>query len=378
MLNSLDETLYHQAPVPFEQAAVTDHRFYDRYSYTTFAPDGTAGVLTGMAVYKNLNVMDGFVATQAGSRVQRNLRLSRPLRPIVEPLTLGPMRTTFPEAFAVNRFICESNEYGDSYDLTFRPFFTRLESPHHGMADGRVHQDYRRFSQIGWTSGTLVVDGAEHTFDRWFGWRDHSWGVRPGVGGFEPYTGTRSRGGVPSSMRAGGLGILLIYVGFATESYGGFFQLIEDENGRRIYIDGSIGINGEKSSEVVDATHKISFAPGTRLYDTMELDIATADGDTWHLDVEAVGRAWVYKGTGYDHGWNDEKGLGAWRGDGLTVEADEYDVVDMEEAVLPDGRRLRPVHREQPVKVRMRGEDGNGHSPLFVVGPNQPYGLPAR
>lgn len=197
---SIDESLYHRAPIPFEQAAVTDH--YDRYSYTTSAPTAQPGPLTGMAVYKNMNVMDGFVTTQAESPRQRNLRLSRPLRPIVEPPTLGPMRTEFSIAFALNRFVCEPNEYGDSFDLTFRPFFTRPESPHHGMADGRVHTDYRRFSQIRWTSGTMVIDGKEHSFDNWFVWRDHSWGVRPGVGGFEAFTGTRTCGGVPSTMRA--------------------------------------------------------------------------------------------------------------------------------------------------------------------------------
>ncbi|MCG2621292.1 hypothetical protein LVY72_05115 [Arthrobacter sp. I2-34] len=378
MLTSLDESLYHQSPLLFQQAAVTDHRFYDRYAYTTMAPDGSAALLTGMGVYKNLNVMDGFVTTQAGQSVQRNIRISRPLRPIVEPLTLGPMRTEFPVAFQETRMICEPNEYGDAFDLTFRPVFTRLENPHYGETDGRVTQDYRRFSQVGWTSGTLVVDGQEHTLDKWFGWRDHSWGVRPGVGGFEPFTGTRNRGGIPSASRGGGLGILLVYVAFATDSYSGFFFTIEDENGKRIYLDGAMQVNGEEPSEIVDGSHEIKFIPGTRLYSTMSIQAKTADGQVWDLDVEAIGRAWVYRGTGYDHGWNDTKGLGAWRGDELTVETDVYGVGDVEETVMPDGGRIRPIHREQPVRVRVRGEEGNGHSPLFVVGPNRVYGLEER
>lgn len=212
-LISYDESLYHQVPKPFGESGFTDHRFYDRYSYTLYSPDGNVGLLSGLAVYKNLNVMDGFAATQVDSKWQRNMRFSRPLHPIVEPLQLGPMRTEFPpEPFKVTRMICEPNEYGDAFDLTFRPVFTRSENPHYGEANGRVHQDYRRFSQVGWTSGSIVVDGNEHQFDRWFGWRDHSWGVRPpGVGGFEPFTGQKARGGIPSSSRAGGLGILLVY-----------------------------------------------------------------------------------------------------------------------------------------------------------------------
>ena len=31
MLSGLDETLMHQGPLPFAQALLSDHRFYDRY-----------------------------------------------------------------------------------------------------------------------------------------------------------------------------------------------------------------------------------------------------------------------------------------------------------------------------------------------------------
>lgn len=374
-LISHDESLYHQVPKPFSESGFTDHRFYDRYSYTLYSPDGNVGLLTGLAVYKNLNVMDGFAATQLNSEVQRNMRFSRPLHPIVEPLQLGPMRTEFPEAFKVTRMICEPNEYGDAFDLTFRPVFTRSENPHYGEANGRVHQDYRRFSQVGWTSGSIVVDGQEHTFDRWFGWRDHSWGVRPGVGGFEPFTGQKARGGIPSSSRAGGLGILLVYCGFATDSYSGFFFTIEDENGKTLYVDGAFKNADGVESEVVSVEHQLTFVPDTHVFSEMKLQAKTADGETWDLDVTAMGRGWVYRGTGYDAGWNDGQGLGYWRGHDLTVETDQYDVSHPENVVMPDGTTLRPYHREQPVKVKLRGEEGFGHSPMMVVGPNKRYGL---
>jgi len=86
--------------------------------------------------------------------------------------------------------------------------------------DGRLHTDYWRFSQVGWTNGAALIDGKQYEVNRWFSWRDHSWGVRPGVGGFEPFTGTKAGAGLPSSIRAAGLGILVIYLGFATDNYG--------------------------------------------------------------------------------------------------------------------------------------------------------------
>lgn len=376
MLTSLDETLFHQGPVPFEQALVSDHRFYDRYVFTAVRADGQVGLVTGMAVYKNLNVMDGFVAAQVGGVRQRNLRLSRPLRPIATEHELGPLRTEFCEAFKTLRLVCERNEHGDSFDLTFRGFLPpHLEAHHFGRVDGRVHTDYWRFSQIGWTSGSALVAGRQYAVERWFSWRDHSWGLRPGVGGFEPFTGTRAAGGLPSSIRAGGLGILVIYLGFATENFGGVFQLQEDENGRRLYLDGSIGSADGAVHEIVEVEHEISFIPGTRLFDRMRLQLTASDARQWHIEVESIGRAWVFKGLGYDSGFNDEKGMGVWRGDALTVESDVYDVSDVEEVILPDGRRLRPRHREQPVRVQVNGEAGQGHFPIIVIGRNRRYGL---
>ncbi len=93
MLSGLDETLMHQGPLPFSQALLSDHRFYDRYVVSGFRSDGRAGIVTGIGVYKNLNVMDGHALTQFGASRQRNMRFSRPLHPVGEPLRLGPLRT---------------------------------------------------------------------------------------------------------------------------------------------------------------------------------------------------------------------------------------------------------------------------------------------
>jgi len=374
MLTGLDETLLHQGPL-LDAALVSDHRFYDRYVFTAVRPDGQIGIVTGMAVYKYLNVMEGYVATQVAGARQRNMRLSRPLRPIASGRELGPLRTEFTEPFKTLRFLCNRSERGDSFDLTFHAFLApHLEAHHFGRVDGRVHTDYSRFSQVGWTSGAALVDGKAYEVDRWFSWRDHSWGLRPGVGGFEPFTGTRAGSGLPSSIRAGGRGILVIYLGFATDSYGGVFQLQEDENGGRLYLDGSIGTRAG-TREIVDAEHEISFIPGTRLFDRTQLRLTASDGVKWDIDVEALGRAWVFKGLGYDGGFNDEKGMGVWRSDALTVETDTYDISHAEEVVMPDGRRLRPRHREQPVTVSLNGEVGQGHFPIIAIGPNKRYGL---
>ncbi len=187
--------------------------------------------------------------------------------------------------------ICEPNEYGDAFDLTFRPVFTRSENPHYGEANGRVHQDYRRFSQVGWTSGSIVVDGNEHQFDRWFGWRDHSWG-RPPPRGRRLRTVHRAEGSrrhpelEPGRWPGHPAGLLR----FATDSYSGFFFTIEDENGKTLYVDGAFKDADGVESEVVSLEHQLTFVPDTHVFSAMKLQAKTANGETWDLDVTAMGR----------------------------------------------------------------------------------------
>ena len=189
-----------------------------------------------MGVYKNLNVTDGFALTQsarAGSAICASRNDCIPL-----PSRCGSDRCerNFRAFQDAALWFVSPNEHGDSFDLTFRGFLdAHLESHHFGRTDGRVHTDYWRFSQVGWLDGTAQIDGRTHAVEKWFSWRDHSWGVRPGVGGFEPFTGTRAGGGLPSSIRAGGRGMLVMYLGFATDDYAGMIQLQEDEDGKRLY-----------------------------------------------------------------------------------------------------------------------------------------------
>src|SRR5438876_6126743 len=107
-LTDLDETLMHQTSLPFAFAATSDHRFYDRYYISMFAPDGSAAIINGIGVYKNMNVMDGFVATLSGG-VQTNHRFSRPLLPELPgmAMSLGPIRAEIIEPFKKARYAVE-------------------------------------------------------------------------------------------------------------------------------------------------------------------------------------------------------------------------------------------------------------------------------
>ena len=103
--------------------------------------------------------------------------------------------------------------------------------------------------------------------------------------------------------------------------------------------------------------------------------LTTADGSTWDVDAEPVLTVWAYRGTGYDGGFDDGRGLGVFRGE--IVEHDVYDVSHPEDVVVPGGTTLRPLHREQGARVTVNGSPGFAHLPVFLIGANERYGLTA-
>ncbi len=377
MLTDLDETLMHQVSLPFEYAQTSDHRFYDRYYISTFAPDGRFALINGMGVYKNMNVMDGFAATRSGV-FQRNRRFSRALRPNLPGMRmeLGPLRAEILEPFKKARYVCEADGDADSYDLTFDAFLPpHLENHHVSRGDGRLHTDYWRQSQLGHVNGSLRIGGETVKVENWFMWRDHSWGVRPGVGGFEPTTGMRAAGSLPSAARAGGLGMIIFGVAAATPSTGCIFQLQENEHGQAYYLDGNIAAPGQAPSEIVSIEHDVVFQPGSRLYKSAQFRLKTADGRDIEVATEAVGTAWTMRGAGYDSGYADGKGMGVYRSEAVVEECDIYDLSQGDEVIMPNGERVVPRHRERNARITINGEPGCAHAVIMAVGRNKKYGL---
>lgn len=365
MLTSLDETLQHQTPEPFGHVVSSDHRFFDRNWFGCFSPDGRAGVITGLGAYANMNTLDGFAAVQLDGK-QHNVRASRPLRPRLGDLRVGPIVHDVVEPLWRHRLALDPNGPGAaSFDLTWEGVApAHLEPRHVDRLDGRLFQDYHRFDQVGTVSGWVQVGNERIEADHWFGARDHSWGIRRGVGGFEPFTGS-----MPPEIH----GMLFIWMEFAAEGITGHVQLHEDGAGRRQSLEGFILIDGRQPVGITDAAHDVRFRSMMRAYEHLHLDVACDDGTAWQIDAEPVLTAWAYKGTGYDSGFDDGKGLGAFRGE--IVEHDVYDVSHPEDVVLPDGTTIRPMHREQGARITINGKAGFAHLPVMAIGRIERYGL---
>lgn len=375
MLSGPDETLRHQLPTTFDHVGTSDPRFYDRFFFGVHDPEGRLSLHIGLGLYTNMNVMDGYVAAvvpRVGAGAdQHNLRMSRALRPDIDRVGIGSYSIEILEPFVRSRVTLPAGEHPVALELEWTATAPAKEEEHHfRRLRGRVASDYHRYTIVGEASGWVELAGTHYDVDRWFGARDHSWGVREQVAGPEPVTG-------PPGFGMESVGYVFSWLPFQCGELRGHVQLQTLGDGTVIYRDGVIhGLDESVASAdtIVDVTHEVDFHPGTRQFSQIRAVWTTAGGRTLDVVIEPLSRPFSMDGTGYDWGFADGQGLGVYRGE-HHVETDVYDLSDPEAVVRPDGEVRRPMHRETPVRVVIGGDRGVGHQVFVVSGPVPVLGL---
>lgn len=180
-----DEFLNHQTANTFASVAEPDHGWTEKVWFTVMRKDAQLQVDFGLGKYTNRNLIDGFAGVQHGTQ-QRTIRASRVLRPRIDETAVGPLQYEVIEPFKKLRIsVAENAAQPIKFDLiwtsTMPAFFEGRDLAIH---DGRKSSDVVRYHQAGTVSGWIEIDGKRHTVnpDEWFGFRDHSWGVREHVG----------------------------------------------------------------------------------------------------------------------------------------------------------------------------------------------------
>jgi hypothetical protein len=238
-LTEFDEFPFHQHPTPFNIPHTSDVHFNDGYFCAAFAADWY--VVSGIRLHPNMNVLDGFAGLARGG-MQRVLRASRALRPHAGELSVGPLRVDIRKPMREVMISLADNEGGFSFALTFRaralPF---LEAPYRLRKHGHLIHDLVRYTQICAATGTVVVDDETTAADDWHAIRDHSWGVRSGMGPATPH------GGVGRDKDEIDRRRFRIWVPFSLDRYTGFFNTHEDEEGRPLDFEGRLDMpNGDQ------------------------------------------------------------------------------------------------------------------------------------
>ena len=362
MLTKLDDTLWHQLPTTFDHVWTSDPRFFDRYWFAIHSPDGRMAIQITMGAYRNMNVLDaGAVMIIDGK--QYNLRVSRSLDGSAET-ECGPIRITAEKPLERFEIAIAAGTHDLSGLIRWRCVEpAREENPHFNRLQGRTVEDYRRFDQIGLASGWMEIAGRRIEIADWWSCRDHSWGVRRGMGVPEPVTGPK--------VALAEKGHVMSFLFFSTDSMSGhllFMQRGADE-------PYTTGVVTERASEAVHVAEKIALSvelhPGTRRFRAAQVRATFDDGKLLLLDVAARGASIAMQGLGYSGGYDDGRGLGAWRGV-QHLESDVWDVSHPSRVVYPDGSQKEHWHRIQPVAIEAdvggTASRGAGSMTLTIAG----------
>lgn len=362
MLTALDDTLWHQLPTTFDHVWTSDPRWFDRYWFAIYSGDGRVAIQITMGAYRNMNVLDAGAVVIVNGK-QHNLRVSRSLNGSVETVC-GGIRITPLEplkSFEIEIAPSDGAINGRIRWDCVEP--AREEHPHYTRLHSRTVEDYRRFDQIGVASGYLEVAGERVQIENWWSCRDHSWGVRRGMGIPEPVTGPK----VPLAEK----GHVMSFLFFSTTAMSGHL-LFQGRGDDAPYTTGTITRRDVESfSEVDDVALGVDLHEGTRRFRTAEVTATLSGGETLRLGVRAQGPAIAMQGLGYSGGYDDGRGLGAWRGENHR-EIDVWDVSHPSKIVLPDGTQKEHWHRIQPVSIDadLQGERsvGTGSMTLTIAG----------
>jgi hypothetical protein len=186
-LQAADEGLHHQIVDTFATVAASDYAWTEKIWVSIATADGSVQATLGLGKYQNRGVIDGFGGVSRG-REQWTVRGSRTLASAPEQTSIGPIVYEVVDPLDAVRIRLEPNDIQPiEFDLVLRgvtpPFFEERNLIRNPRTN-RIDVNVIRYHQGGWATGFITVDGERHELsgEGGFGFRDHSWGIRQGVG----------------------------------------------------------------------------------------------------------------------------------------------------------------------------------------------------
>lgn len=316
-LSPPDEYFNHQMALPHQVVASSDPNWRERYWISIFDTLGKDTVLTlGVGKYPNRDVMDNYAVLSRGGK-QRNLRASRQLLPFNDKVFAGPFSIEVVEPLKTLRLRLEKNDTDVEYDLTWNGSVEpALEGNHFEVNRGRVTHQISRYVQTGQLSGTIRCgdEKIDVTPERWWGVRDHSWGIRPmsGEQGAPPVTSV--------------LWNFMAFCPIRFPDYSLHIYLFEAQPGRPTHLTAAIMRregSGAHDHEIKQVTHDFRWSDQAPIQTLVggQIRIEFFSGQVMEIEIKAcAGRAFL-KGGGYD--WF----FGKWWGEN-HVEHDVWDLTD--------------------------------------------------
>lgn len=367
-----DEGLTHQIVDTFATVADSDYSWTEKIWTSMAMTDGTLQVDLGLGKYHNRGVIDGFGGVSRG-REQWTVRGSRELHSAPEDAAIGPIVYEVVEPL---HSVCVRLEPNDvqpiSFDLVLSgvtpPFFEDRNLTRNRRTN-RVDTNVIRYHQGGWATGTVTVEGETYTFDgeNAYGFRDHSWGVRQGVGVPAPdligATQAIPRG--PGARR----GIMKWTPSFFCRPDGSYYETAifiasVGWNYASAYINQANGTQ----ERVRSAEPQMQYDPHTRFLRNGEVHLVMETGKERTIDVEVLGESGFFLKTAGYGSWKDQK-HGSWLGP-MHLDG-EYISDCWADDLLGELGQLR----DTPIRVREGDAVGYGIMESIITGEWPEFGL---
>ncbi len=371
-----DEGFHHQIADTFAKVGPSDPAWTEKVCAMAMARDGSIQLGFGLGKYTNRNVIDAYGAVSRG-RSQWTVRASRALASDPEGTNVAPLRYEVLEPLRVVRFALDANDVQPvAFEWTFEAALPTAFEDRTVHQDGfRTSADLVRYHQIGLGSGWVEVDGerTELTSTGCVSTRDHSWGVRYGVGVPPP--------DVPEVDALAGLGFQMIWCPLLFERDDGsrygmlmHFQIVTAPGLGVVHkiVMGGIEHPDGADEPWLDLAPELAYDPANRRLRGGVIRATTGDGVTRELAVEVLDDTGIQLGAGLYFGF-DGHHHGEWRG---TEHVDGEYIADC--STPENARRLHQI-RDTVIRVTdpVGGGVGLGNCQPIITGGHPELGLSA-
>jgi hypothetical protein len=233
---------------------------------------------------------------------------------------------------------------------------------------GRVDVDVIRYHQGGWATGTVTVDGQTHDVnpEEWFGFRDHSWGVRQAIGA--PAGDLIPAPSAPPGVRGGMKWSPAFFRRPDGTHYETAIFVVEGPwEYSSAYLNDAVG----NQTPVRRVAPRIEYDPRIRFVKGGQLLLTMESGDERVIEVEAVGESGFFLKTAGYGDWAGHK-HGSWKG-ALHVDGEYLADCWSDENLAALGQ-----FRNTPIRVRDGDAVGYGIMESLIGGVWPELGLTAE
>ncbi|WP_027929028.1 hypothetical protein [Amycolatopsis thermoflava] len=363
-----DELLCHQTPETFATISQADISWTEKLWASLFARDGSLQVDCGIGKYHNRNVIDMFAGISRGTE-QLTVRASRRLDSDPDRVGVGPLDYEVVEPLKAVRFVLRENHLLPiRFDLTVTgvlPPFLEAKDGQREPDGFRICSDLLRYHQASTVCGRIWIDGEqiEVRDDEWFGFRDHSWGVRMDVG--EPPPDVHRR------QRLDGNFILTWSPMWMRNPDGTSYEVHHYHqwvDGKTTYFSGFVNHPDGTQTPLHNVQDELKFDPVNRRLLGGKMTFDAGWGQTRTVEIEPASDTGFHLGTGLYFGFKGHR-HGTWLGES-HLDGERY-------ADVSDPDTAREVHQLRDCVIRCREGDATGYGIFesMVIGEHPRYGL---